>query len=93
MEATTTIYADCHVAVYIMNNVIQKKTTKKCNNKKSSSAKVNERGRGKKIEVRCSSCTVNHAGSLNAIALVHRYFQCSLTKYINCRDWESLWGS
>ena len=45
---------------------------------KSSSAKGNERGRGKKIEVRCSSWTVKHAGTLNAIALVHNYFQCHL---------------
>ena len=29
MEAANTIYADCHVPVYIMNNVIQKKKNTK----------------------------------------------------------------
>ena len=28
MEATNTIYVDCHVPVYIMNNVVQKKKIK-----------------------------------------------------------------
>ena len=31
MEATNTIYAECHVPVYIMNNVIQKNTRNKYN--------------------------------------------------------------